>query len=235
MNCYLMAAGNGMRLRPLTNDLQKCMLPVGGKPILEWWLDACFDSECFDDVFVNIHHMAPQVKGWLTIYSESKHRRIGIIDETEALLGTAGTIMKHGDRTKDFMIAYTDTFSMHFFCRLPRIMDDWQRLSRAVIAGLITFTPPGDNSTGNVTFDKDGVITSFMEKSTNKGVAWAGMMIARRGFYNFMQRGDRDMAVDVLPRLVGKMMAIDHVEAYDIGRGVECYEQFNRDFKKYSV
>lgn len=232
MNCYLMAAGNGMRLRPLTNDLQKCMLPVGGKPILEWWLDACFDSECFDEIFVNVHHMASQVKGWITIYSESKHRPISIIDESDALLGTAGTILKHGDRSKDFMIAYTDTFSMHFFCRLPRIMDDWSRLSKAVVAGLITFTPPGDRSTGNVTFDKDGVITSFSEKTTNKGVAWAGMMIARRGFYNFMQKGDKDMAADVLPRLVGKMMAVDHVDAYDIGRGVECYEQFNRDFKK---
>lgn len=221
-----------MRLRPLTNDVQKCMLPVGGKPILEWWLDACFDSECFDQIFVNIHHMAPQVEGWITLYSEAKGRRINIIDEREALLGTAGTILKHGDRSTDFMMAYTDTFSMDFFCRLPRIMDDWSKLSKAIVVGLITFTPPGDGSTGNLIVDKDDMVTSFSEKTTNKGLAWAGMMIARRAFFNFMERADKDMAKDVLPRLVSRMMAIDHVVAYDIGRGVECYEQFNRDFKK---
>lgn len=232
MNAYLMAAGNGMRLRPLTNDIQKCMLPIGGKPILEWWLDACFDSECFEEISVNIHHMAPQVGAWLTIYSEAKNRRVNILDEREALLGTAGTIFKHGDRSTDFMMAYTDTFSMDFFCRLPRIMDDWSRLSKAIMVGLVTFTPPGDGSTGNLAIDKDDIVTSFSEKTTNKGLAWAGMMVARRGFYNFMEKGDRDMAKDVLPRVVGRMVAIDHVTAYDIGRGVEYYEQFIRDFKK---
>lgn len=232
MNAYLMAAGNGMRLRPLTNDIQKCLLPVGGKPILEWWLDACFDSECFDEIYVNVHHMAAHMAGWLTIYAESKGCRIHIIDEREALLGTAGTLLKHGDRSQDFMMAYTDTFSMDFFCRIPRITDDWSRISKAVVAGLVTFTPPGDTSTGNLIVDADEMVTSFSEKTTNKGLAWAGMIFARRAFYNFIEKGDRDMAKDVLPKLVGRMMTIDHVGAYDIGRGVDCYEQFNRDFKK---
>lgn len=230
MNAYLFAAGNGMRLRPVTKDIQKCLLPVGGKPILEWWLDAVFDSECFDKVFVNIHHMAPQCEAWLTVYSEGKNRKIQIIDETEALLGTAGTLFKHGDRTQDFMIAYTDTFSMDFFCRIPRIVDEWERLPKSLSAGLVTFTPPGDGSTGNLKVDKNELVVSFSEKTTNSGLAWAGMMFARKGLYNFIERSDKDIARDVLPKLLGRMIVVEHVRAYDIGRGVESYEQFNREF-----
>lgn len=236
MVAYLFAAGNGMRLRPLTNDIQKCLLPVGGKPMLEWWLEASFDSECFDKIFVNVHYMADQVKEWIEEYSDRKQRYIRVIDESPMLLGTAGTLFKHGDKTQDFMIAYTDTFSMDFYCRLPRIVDEWERLSKIITAGLVTFTPPGDGSTGNLIVDSNELVTSFKEKAIgSKGLAWAGMMFARKGFYNFINRDDKDIAKDVLPRLVGRMMAIEHVKAYDIGRGVEYYEQFNRDFDKQAI
>ena len=34
----LLAAGKGTRLKPLTDEWPKCLMPIGGKPLLEHWL-----------------------------------------------------------------------------------------------------------------------------------------------------------------------------------------------------
>ena len=40
MKAFLLAAGVGSRLRPLTDTTPKCMVPIDGRPMLDIWLDA---------------------------------------------------------------------------------------------------------------------------------------------------------------------------------------------------
>ncbi|TML50942.1 MAG: NDP-sugar synthase, partial [Actinobacteria bacterium] len=40
MKCVILAGGYATRLRPLTDDVPKHLLPVGGRPMLDWVLDA---------------------------------------------------------------------------------------------------------------------------------------------------------------------------------------------------
>lgn len=232
MIAYLMAAGNGLRLRPMTTEIQKCLLPVGGKPMLEWWLDAVFASECFDRVYVNLHHMADQVEEWLDEYQIMRNRKVLKIDERKKLLGTAGTLFYHAESNQEFMSAYTDTFSYEVFSCLPRMIDNWSREDQDMVAGLVTFESPKDGSTGNLIVNRRKTVIEFAEKRTNEGLAWSGVLFGRTDFFNYLRKEDRDLASQVLPRLVERMKVVAHVEAYDIGRGVECYEQFNRNFKK---
>ena len=56
MKAFLLAAGVGSRLRPITDTTPKCMLTVGGRPLLEIWLDA-FAQAGVDEVLVNLHHL----------------------------------------------------------------------------------------------------------------------------------------------------------------------------------
>lgn len=227
-----MSAGNGMRLRPLTNDFSKCMLPVGGKPMLEWWLDAAFQSECFDKIYVNIHHLADQVREWIQKYATERRRKnIFIIDEPQ-LLGTAKTLYNHAVPGEDFMVAYTDTYSASVFAGLPRLVDDFQRMPNSFMAGLITFDAPEDKSTGNIDADALGVVRSFKEKSESGKIAWAGIIFARAHFLHEITEQDKDLAHDVLPRCAWSIKVLRHVDAYDIGRGVEHYERVRGGFKK---
>lgn len=228
MNAFLMAAGNGMRLRPLTEDIQKCMLPVGGKPMLEWWLDAVFRANCFDKVFVNVHHCADKVEGWIWRYCEVYDRRVQIIDERSKLLGTAGTIYWHGDSDNDFMVAYTDTFSEEFFLKMGSIAKRFSKLPTDCIAGVMAFFSPRDGSAGLMKIDEEGRVTEFMEKEGRSNEAWAGILFARKNFYDEIGPQDRDLARDVLPRMKNRLLVFGHVDAYDIGRGVDIYEQFNK-------
>jgi mannose-1-phosphate guanylyltransferase len=56
MKAFLLAAGKGSRLRPITDHTPKCMLPIGGTPLLDLWLDALHRAEV-DEVLVNLHHL----------------------------------------------------------------------------------------------------------------------------------------------------------------------------------
>lgn len=226
MIAFLMAAGNGMRLRPITNDINKCLLPVFGKPILEWWLDACFEAECFSAVYVNLHYLAEKMNEWLADYSRRKRRIVHRIDERGTLLGTAGTLFYHADFTDDFMIAYTDTFSRDVFNDLPRIVNLWERVPHNILAGLLSFDCPKDRSSGVIVTDENGHVEGFSEKKGKEGpMAWAGVMFGRPDFLGELRATDHDLASDVFPRIAKKMKVLKHVDAYDIGRGVDYYEQ----------
>lgn len=238
MNAYLMAAGIATRLRPITEKYPKCLLEVSGISMLDYWLTACLNTNLkvkkFENIFVNVHHCSKTVEIWLSKYKMRAAKHYGqdavdiikIIDETSKLLGTAGTLFWHGDSDQDFFLAYVDTYSNAVFKDLPRMVKNWCDNPDNPLAGLITFNLPQDGSAGAIEIDFLGTVKSFNEKDKNGLVGWAGMMFAKGEFINQITREDTDLARHVLPKLCGKIRVLGHVAAYDIGRGLDEYEQF---------
>lgn len=230
-----MSAGLATRLRPITEEFPKCLLSVNGNQMLDLWLTSCLRAECFDTINVNVHHCPNIVTGWLKTWKEKAIKIFGkkasdsviVIDETTKLLGTAGTLFWHGDTSKSIFMAYTDTYSKEMFLGIGKMAKRWKDNPDNAIAGLITFNVPPDRSAGSMEVDKLRMIQSFKEKDGTGIVGWAGMMFARKEFYNELTRHDFDLARDVFPRLNGRMLAFEHVSAYDIGRGIEEYEHLN--------
>ncbi len=64
MNCLVLAAGLGTRLRPLTDTIPKALVPLRGKALLAILLDKLFRSGC-DHVVINTHHLAKQIELFL--------------------------------------------------------------------------------------------------------------------------------------------------------------------------
>jgi NDP-sugar pyrophosphorylase family protein len=60
MRALLLAAGLGTRLHPLTNYLPKCLVPIHGRPLLDYWLETLLDNGV-EQVLINTHYMAPMV------------------------------------------------------------------------------------------------------------------------------------------------------------------------------
>ena len=56
MKAFLLAAGVGSRLRPITDTTPKCMVAIDGRPLVDIWLGA-FDCAGVDEVLVNLHHL----------------------------------------------------------------------------------------------------------------------------------------------------------------------------------
>jgi dTDP-glucose pyrophosphorylase len=88
---FLMAGGRGQRLRPLTDDCPKPMLPIGGRPILEIIVES-LARQGFNRFFMSINYRRDMIKRHFGDGAQWKVR-IDYIEEDEACpLGTAGAL-----------------------------------------------------------------------------------------------------------------------------------------------
>jgi MurNAc alpha-1-phosphate uridylyltransferase len=86
----VLAAGLGIRMRPLNGQAPKPLVQVGGKALIDHVLDRLADIGV-ERAVVNVHHLADQIERHL----QSRQRpRIVISDERHALLGTGGGVVK---------------------------------------------------------------------------------------------------------------------------------------------
>ena len=65
MRAILLSAGLGTRLRPLTNEVPKCLVPINGRPLLDIWLEKLTLSG-FGPFLVNTHYLSGQVERHLS-------------------------------------------------------------------------------------------------------------------------------------------------------------------------
>lgn len=89
MKGIVFAAGIGSRLKPYTDSHPKALVPVKGRPAIAWVLDRLI-SAGVDDIVVNIHHFADQMKEYLS----DNYPGVNISDESELLLNQAGGLAK---------------------------------------------------------------------------------------------------------------------------------------------
>src|ERR1700757_5266651 len=110
MKAFLLAGGLGTRLRPLTDDTPKCLLPIQGVPMLKIWFDLCRQSD-IDEVLINVHSHGDAVRNF--IEKNKKGLTVRLVEETE-LLGSAGTVLANRDwiaRERCFWIFYADVLT----------------------------------------------------------------------------------------------------------------------------
>ena len=87
----LLAAGEGKRMRPLTLKTPKPLLPVGGKPLITWWLER-LAGQGFDRVVINTHHLGEQLPAAL---GEGEAWGLSLIYSPEPdLLETGGGVLQ---------------------------------------------------------------------------------------------------------------------------------------------
>ena len=92
MNAFILAAGLGTRLKPLTDRMPKAMVPVGGKPLIEH-LILKLKASGFTHIVVNVHHFAQQIIDFITA-NQQFGIDIRISDESSQLLDTGGAIRR---------------------------------------------------------------------------------------------------------------------------------------------
>lgn len=88
----ILAAGLGVRLRPITNTMPKALVVVDGKPLLQHALEHV-KRYGIHDVIINVHHFPRQIEDFLGV-NDNFGLSIVISDESDELLETGGGVKK---------------------------------------------------------------------------------------------------------------------------------------------
>src|SRR5580704_11571365 len=97
MKAFILAAGNGTRLRPVTDKIPKCLAPICGVPLLELWLNNC-KAAGITEVLLNAHAHTEAVRSYVAKQKTGVTVRIS---EEPQLLGSAGTLAENREFVAD--------------------------------------------------------------------------------------------------------------------------------------
>jgi mannose-1-phosphate guanylyltransferase len=232
MKAFLLAAGHGTRLRPLTDTMPKCLVPIRGVPMLEIWMEL-FRRHGIREILINVHAHAEAIRSF--VKEHSGELKIEVSEE-QNLLGSAGTLLANRhwlNSDSSFWIFYSDVLTAANFAPLQAIH---QRHSDH-LASLGVYEVSDPRRCGIVSVDRDGVIRDFVEKPQEPvgSLAFSGIMIARRQMLDLIPP-DRlaDIGFHVLPKLVGRMSAI-RISDYllDIGT-MENYQRAQKTWPGFA-
>ena len=234
MKALVLSAGRGERLGELTLGSPKCLLPVGGKPMVEFWLDK-LSFAGVDDVLINLHYKYRDV---LRYFADRNWDNVRVTFAYEKeLLGSARTLWVNKSyfrREWLFMVVYGDTWTN---MDLRKMIGFHKRHPGIATVALTKFPNPTSKGVVKV---REGMIVGFEEKPVGvEGLnvwSFAGVVIASPRIFQVFDDKVEDVGKDLFPKLLGKMNAFYVNDAvYDIGESAEHYKKVCDEVKKLGL
>jgi len=218
VNALLLAAGLGTRLSPLTDEWPKCLMPIGERPLLEYWLETLYLND-ISEVLINTHHHServqeflnrPRFKNWVRSVSEG------------TLLGTAGTLKANKDLFQNCttLLIHADNWCQCDFSDFLNYHHNHRPDCCSIT--MMTFESSTPETCGIVEIDDDGVVHAFHEKSNNTtgNQANGAVYLLEPEILNWILENPRisDFSIEVLPNFIGRIATWHNQEVHrDIG------------------
>jgi dTDP-glucose pyrophosphorylase len=212
----IMAGGKGLRLRPLTDDTPKPLLPVGGKPILQHIINN-LQEEGFSDIVLAINYLGEQIESYFQDGSDFGVN-IRYVKEDQAL-GTAGALSLLQDPISAPIVVMNGDLVLA--ASVGRMVDYHLEKQATITVGakvVETTIPFGVLSTRGL------VIAGIEEKPTHRDLVNAGVYVLNSEVFASLSA---DHVID-MPELImenveeGKVVAYPMHETWaDLGHPVD--------------
>jgi mannose-1-phosphate guanylyltransferase / phosphomannomutase len=164
MRAVLMAGGSGTRLRPLTCDLPKPMVPILNRPIAEHIINLLKRHNIYE-VIATLHYLPDAMRDYFQDGSDFGVQMTYAVEEDQPL-GTAGCVKNIAELLDEtFLVISGD--SITDFDLTAAIQFHKQQKSKAT---LILTRVPNPIEFGVVITDKDGRINRFLEKPSTSEI-----------------------------------------------------------------
>lgn len=230
MKALLLAAGFGTRLHPLTSVIPKCMVPINGRPLLEYWLKILSDAG-ISEVLVNLHFLPDIIKKFL---QENTYSTAITISFEDHLLGTAGTLLfnKRFFGSEPIMMVHADNLC---FCDFGLFIRNHHERPLGTEITMMTFNTSEPEKCGIVELDTKGVVLAFHEKvkSYHGTLANAAVYIIEPSLLGYLVKLNKDVidfSTEVLPHYIGKIYtyhnAFYHKDIGNINNLMEAQKEF---------
>lgn len=232
MKAVILAGGVGTRLRPLTYVMPKCLLPVGGVPLLEYTI-RYLKSYNISEFVVCVAYLKKQVMDAMGDGS-----RLGVkvqYAEAESALGTAGQLKTADQYIDDTFLAMNgDIVTSLNIDNIIKLHRKSQRIATIALKRFEVKVPYG-----HITTDAVGTILDFAEKPTLEFLANAGVYVFERRLLDVIPPGKVcSLETEIFPRLIanGEKPISYYEDAYwsDVGTLVD-FEKVNDEFLNQPV
>lgn len=229
---FLMAAGLGTRLRPITNTIPKCLVPILNRPLLDYWIDELVRAGIFS-IGLNTHWHREAVSDY--IYQVNQRDGVHLTEFYEPeLLGSAGTV----SATKSFVsdadyvvLIYADNFSM---LNLQDMINYHHGHNLPI--SMMVFESDNPSACGIVECDDTQTIIGFEEKPRvpKSNLANAGVYVLDRKIYETIaDMNVFDLGHDAFPKFISQMKAWQTTGFHqDIGT-LQTYKAVQQNADKY--
>ena len=184
-NAFILAAGRGERLRPITDHIPKPLLPICGKPVIETVLDR-ISSLSPHSIGINTYHKSEQIESWKC--NHATHCNINVFHEA-SILGTGGALKN----AASFLGG--SVFIVHNSDVLTDI-DLGQLIKKHVESNnLATLAAHDLEKYSNVWIDEKGNLKRVSPDSTDEvsglcKIAFMGIAVYSPEFLNFLPEGN---------------------------------------------
>jgi mannose-1-phosphate guanylyltransferase / phosphomannomutase len=230
MKAVIMAGGEGTRLRPLTSNAPKPMLPIANAPMMEH-IVTLLRHHGYDDIVVTVAFMANHIRNYFGDGSEMGVRMVYATEETP--LGTAGSVLNARDELQErFLVISGDVLTDIDLGAIARFHDE-----RGALATIGLTPVENPLEFGIVITRDDGSIERFLEKPTWGQVFSdtinTGIFVLEPEIFDHIEPGRPvDFSSEVFPRLLEDERPLYGavVEGYweDVGT-LEAYVRVHKD------
>ena len=225
MKAMILAAGRGTRLLPLTATCPKPMVPIAGRPLLEYTI-RLLAQHGFDELVVNLHHLPQAIRDY---FGDGCKWDVKLsYSFEEELLGTAGAVRKLADFfDQRFLVYYGDHLSN---ANLSSLWQFHEKAGALATLGLLWKEEP--SASGIVELDSSQRVQRFIEKpgadqTFANYLVNAGIYVLEPEIMQWIHPPPpRDFGYDVFPalladqqpvyghRLQGQLLSTDTLERY---------------------
>jgi len=226
MKAVVLAGGFGTRLRPVTNRFPKPMVPVQGKPFIEYLINS-LKTQGITEVILCLHYMAER---FFEYFGDGSRFGLKITYGVEKVpLGTAGAIRNvESFLDEPFLVLNGDTYVN---LNLQRMLDFHRNNKALGTIALIRVKDPARYGVVNVS--EDWRVIGFSEKAcVDEGYVNAGAYVFGYEVLNHIPKNEKvSLEREVLPNLLSKERIYGFLtEGYFIDIGVpEDYHRFQTE------
>ena len=227
MRAILLAAGCGTRLRPLTESIPKCLVPIKEKPLLDIWLKN-LTMAGIGPFLINTHYLAKQVETY--VRSSAYVTKVGLVHEPK-LLGTAGTLIANHDffAGEDGLLIHADNYCLADF---KAFINAHQNRPAECLMTMMTFLTDSPSSCGIIEVDNKGIVIGFHEKikSPPGNMANGAIYLLSSELLRILSTemsSAQDFSTEVIPQFIGRIFNHQTNQTFiDIGTP-ETYQKAN--------
>jgi mannose-1-phosphate guanylyltransferase len=206
MKAILLAAGLGSRLRPLTDDTPKCLVPIKGEPLLGIWLER-LTLASIGPFLINTHYLASKVE--LFIKKNQYCNKVKIINE-QKLLGTAGTLIANLEffQGQDGLLIHADNYCT---ADIEKFILVHRNRPHKCLMTMMIFKTKEPSACGIVELDEQGIVINFHEKVEKPpgNLANGAIYLLSSELIEMLKMKEfsnaNNFSTDILPKLLGRI------------------------------